>query len=73
MVTEEEESTHTHVQQRYLVAPFKDHLSILAAFIEKQLDTMRREEGENGTMKTMVFFPTARSTGFAANLVCSLV
>jgi ATP-dependent RNA helicase MSS116 len=70
-VTEEEESTHAHVTQKYLVAPFKSHLSVLAAFIEKQLSIMRKEEGEDGTMKIMVFFPTARSTGFAAELVCS--
>lgn len=31
---------------------------------------MRGEEGENGTMKLMVFFPTVKSTGFAADLVC---
>jgi hypothetical protein len=70
-IAEEEEATHVNVPQKYLVAPFKDHLSILAAFIEKQLSAMRKEEGEDGTMKLMVFFPTARSTSFAAHLVSS--
>ena len=71
MVAEEEELTHAHVTQKYLVAPFKNHLSILATFIETQLATMRKEDGEDGTMKMMVFFPTAQSTSFAADLVCS--
>lgn len=59
-VGEEVEQTHSHVPQSIIVTPLEDQISTLATLIAQQ-----RLLPEH---KVIVFFPTARHTGYMAEL-----
>jgi len=63
-VGEEEKQTHLHVQQQLLVTPQASQIQALANILE-------RETNER-PYKILVFFTTARLTGFMAELFNSV-
>lgn len=63
-VSEEEEQTHLHVRQELVVAPQADQISALASILFQEMSA--------GHYKVIVFFTTARLTGFMAELFNSV-
>ena len=63
-VGEDSEQTHLHVQQQLMVAPQELQISALANILER--------ETNNKPYKIIVFFTTARLTGFMAELFNSV-
>ena len=63
-VGEDSEQTHLHVQQQLLVAPQESQICALANILER--------ETNNKPYKIIVFFTTARLTGFMAELFNSV-
>lgn len=59
-VGEEEEQTHAHIPQSMIVASLDNQMEVLSKLIAQQM-TMPQ-------YKVIVFFPTARQTGFFAEL-----
>ena len=59
-VGEEEEQTHAHIPQSMIVASLDNQMEVLSKLIAQQM-TMPK-------YKVIVFFPTARQTGFFAEL-----
>eukprot|EP00536_Pseudo-nitzschia_multiseries_P004444 jgi/Psemu1/302585/fgenesh1_kg.73_\ len=64
-VGEDSEQTHMHVQQQLMVAPQALQIEALASILE-------RETRSNKDYKIIVFFTTARLTGFLAELFNSV-
>lgn len=61
-VNEEEQSTHEHVKQEVVLVPQSDILPVSAALIHAA-------GVANPNAKLIVFLPTARQTGIAAEIV----
>ena len=64
-VGEDTEQTHLHVQQQLMITPQEDQVLALASILE-------RETSNNNAYKIIVFFTTARLTGFMAELFNSV-
>ena len=64
-VGEDTEQTHLHVQQQLMITPQEDQVLALASILE-------RETSNNNNYKIIVFFTTARLTGFMAELFNSV-
>ena len=62
-VGEDEEQTHAHVPQRVMAVPMEHQLEVLVKLIEAHVAT----NPEN--YKIILFFPTARQTGYYANVL----
>lgn len=61
-VGEEVEQTHSHVPQKVMVVPLDDQVRAMVAIIEEQ----KRLDPD---YKMILFFPTARQTGFYASIL----
>jgi len=64
-VGEDTEQTHLHVQQQLMITPQESQVCSLANILE-------RETSNTGAYKIIVFFTTARLTGFMAELFNSV-
>ncbi|TDL20953.1 DEAD-domain-containing protein [Rickenella mellea] len=65
-ISEDEENTHQHVKQEYIVAPFSDTYAITAKYLTEAIG-QSRAAGEDE--KIIVFLPTARSASLMYELV----
>lgn len=62
-VGESQEATNTQVMQQVILAPFPDHLAALHVVLQKH------KEERPDDFKIIVFFPTAMSTKYSAQLL----
>lgn len=58
---EPDEQTHSHVPQEFMVVPLGQQLRAIVQILEDQM--------KRGGYKIIVFFPTARQTGYYATLL----
>ncbi len=64
-VGEEVEQTHAHVPQHVMVVPLDDQMRAIVAILEEQ-------KRINPDYKMILFFPTARQTGYYAQILNSI-
>ena len=64
-VGEDTEQTHLHVQQQLMITPQESQVCALAGILEREINTTK-------DYKIIVFFTTARLTGFMAELFNSV-
>ena len=66
-VGEEVEQTHSHVPQRVMCAPLDQQLRVIVQLIEQH-----QQQQSAGNFKIILFFPTARQTGYYASVLNSV-
>jgi ATP-dependent RNA helicase MSS116 len=59
------DQTHLHVKQELIVTPQKDQFAAMASILHQQ--TIGRQQQDGKPFKVIVFFTTARLTGFCAD------
>lgn len=65
-ITDDEQNTHQHVKQEYLITPHADVLPLASRLIS---DLIVQGDRDGKPQKLIVFLPTAREVGIAHDLV----